>query len=159
MFGESPQGKEICTLLEIGIIPKAAQQFGAWITKFQEKVRDVELKIAQHIHSTRYSDLTADFHHLGSLHQFNSSFMLCGKDVFNAIAASIAAMTNAIVEKIKYDWQEYHGQFLVMFKNIGPQLNAAALEKLKANLVGLIEKLKVLVFFTLPFVNACTGNQ
>ena len=104
----------------------------------------MELQVNQHMQATTYCDLAADFHFLGSLRQFNSSFLFSGKDVFSVIASSVAAMTNDITDKIRFDWQQYHGQFMSMIKIIGPQLNTAALEKLKVNLVGLIEKLKVL---------------
>ena len=66
-----------------------------------------------------------------------------GKEDFSVIASSITIMTSEVIDKIKIDWQQYHGQFLDMLKTIGPQLTAVALKELKTNMISLIEKLKV----------------
>lgn len=127
-------------LLEVGVIPEAAQQFQTWTLKFQEKVHTLEFQVKQH---SAYSDLVADFHHLGDLRQFNVAFLLSGQDVFSVIASTISSTIESIISRVRADWKEYHDQFLSMTKLVGPQLNAAALEKLKANMFGLIQKLKV----------------
>ena len=143
MFGDSQQGKELCILLDVGIIPEAAQEFRVWTSKFQEMIRATELKVEKHIQASAYVSLALDFRLLGTLHQFNSSFLMFGKEDFSVIASSITIMTSEVLDKIKIDWQQYHGQFLDMLKTIGPQLTAVALKELKTNMITLIEKLKV----------------
>jgi hypothetical protein len=130
--------------LEVGIIPEAVQQFNSWIAKLQDRIRAVEIQVKQHIRLAVYSDLADDFHLLGSLHKFIFSFLFSGKEVFTGVASSIATATNDILDKIRADWKEYHGLFLNMLKEVGPQQDGAAQEKLKTNMVGLIAKLKVL---------------
>jgi DNA repair exonuclease SbcCD ATPase subunit len=47
-FGDFPQGKEICVLLEVGIIPEAVQQFQSWTAKFHEKIRALDQQVKHH---------------------------------------------------------------------------------------------------------------
>ena len=150
MIGNCQQGKELCALA--GVLPEAVQYLDIWTAKLQERTRAVELQVEQHILTPTYSDLAVDFHFLGNFREFNSSFLLSGKDEFNVIANRVAAMTRGITDKLKYDWQHIHGQFLEMMKTVGPQLDAAALGNLKTNMVGLIEKLKVLTSYILQFL-------
>lgn len=150
-FGFSQQGKEICTMLEIGVIPEAVEQFRVWLAKFQERVQTLELQAKKHLATLSYAELASDYDLFVGLQQFNSSFLISGHQEFTTISSRVTEATNSIVEKMKSDWKKYYEEFLVLLASVGQQ-NTTSPDRLKANLMDLIEKLKVICIYK-PFSN------